>query len=236
MAATETRLLLLGAVSLFEPVNGYQIRRELMSWGVEDWAHINPGSIYSSLTTMTKQGLLTRHDLPEGSREVAVYLSTDAGRHELGRLFGRALEQVTLLDPLPFHTALSMCVLFPRASVTQHLEVRADALDRLLEDIGQTRLAVATGLAPPHVARWMDLHLELARAERTWLAELLQEIAAGELAFAGEPFAWHPAPEDPSWQLAADRERYRALLGLTDRRVDAPALTANVTPRHSIQT
>jgi hypothetical protein len=27
MAATETRLLVLGAVSLFEPVNGYQIRR-----------------------------------------------------------------------------------------------------------------------------------------------------------------------------------------------------------------
>jgi hypothetical protein len=27
MAATETRLLVLGAVSLSEPVNGYQIRR-----------------------------------------------------------------------------------------------------------------------------------------------------------------------------------------------------------------
>ncbi len=43
MAATETRLLVLGAVSLFEPVNGYQIRRELMSWEVDRWAHINPG-------------------------------------------------------------------------------------------------------------------------------------------------------------------------------------------------
>ena len=43
MAATETRLLVLGAVSLSEPVNGYQIRRELMSWEVNRWAHINPG-------------------------------------------------------------------------------------------------------------------------------------------------------------------------------------------------
>ena len=43
MAATETRLLLLGTVMLFEPVNGYQLRRELLSWQVEDWAHVNPG-------------------------------------------------------------------------------------------------------------------------------------------------------------------------------------------------
>ena len=45
MAATETRLLLLGGVLLFEPVNGYQPRRELLSWQVEDWAHIGRGSI-----------------------------------------------------------------------------------------------------------------------------------------------------------------------------------------------
>jgi len=42
MATTETRLLLLGAVAIFEPVNGYQIRRELVSWGVESWANIRP--------------------------------------------------------------------------------------------------------------------------------------------------------------------------------------------------
>ena len=36
-------MLLLGAVALFEPVNGYQIRRELLSWQVDRWAHTNPG-------------------------------------------------------------------------------------------------------------------------------------------------------------------------------------------------
>jgi hypothetical protein len=44
MATTEPRLLLLGAVAIFEPVDGYQIRRELVSWHVEEWANINPGS------------------------------------------------------------------------------------------------------------------------------------------------------------------------------------------------
>ena len=44
MAADETRMLLLGAVALFEPVNRYQIRRELLSWQVDRWANVNPGS------------------------------------------------------------------------------------------------------------------------------------------------------------------------------------------------
>ena len=54
MAATETRLLLLGTVMIFEPVNGYQLRRELLSWQVEEWAHVNPGSIYSGLATLAR--------------------------------------------------------------------------------------------------------------------------------------------------------------------------------------
>ena len=133
MAATETRLLVLGAVRLFEPVNGYQIRRELMSWEVDEWAHINPGSIYSALSTLTRQGYVDRHDLVDGTREVAVYTTTEAGRAELTALFTSSLETVRALDPLPLHTALSMCVLFPRDVIARHLERRLPALDAHLE-------------------------------------------------------------------------------------------------------
>ena len=82
MATTETRMLLLGAVAIFEPVNGYQIRRELLSWGVESWANIKPGSIYNGLATLAQRGDLVRHDLRDGSREVAVYELSDQGRTE----------------------------------------------------------------------------------------------------------------------------------------------------------
>ena len=107
MATTETRLLLLGAVAIFEPVNGYQIRRELMSWGVESWANLKPGSIYSGLTTLTQRGDLVRHDLRDGSREVAVYELSDEGRTEFRRLFDEALTEVRPTSPLAFQTALS---------------------------------------------------------------------------------------------------------------------------------
>ena len=53
-----TRLLVLGGVRIFEPAHGYLVRRELLSWQVEEWAHVKPGSIYNALRTMTRDGLL----------------------------------------------------------------------------------------------------------------------------------------------------------------------------------
>jgi DNA-binding PadR family transcriptional regulator len=214
MPANETRLLVLGAVSLFEPVNGYQIRRELMSWEVDKWAHINPGSIYSSLSTLTKQGHLHRHDLQDGSREVAVYTTTEIGRSELGSLFGQALETVEVLDPLPLHTALSMCTLFSRDVVLGHLTRRVAALEEHLADLRKKLHLAADGRVPPHVARVLDLDLAHAEVERSWVGELLADIRAGAFGFAGEPMGWEPAADDPGWQMAGDRDRYRVLLGL----------------------
>ena len=212
MAATETRLLVLGAVRLFEPVNGYQIRRELMSWQVDEWAHINPGSIYSSLATLTKQGYVDRHDVVDGTREVAVYTTTGAGVEELTTLFTTALETVRLLDPLPLHTALSMCTLFPREVVARHLTRRLPALDAHLADLDAKHAVASTGVTPPHVVRVLELQVASAQLERDWVRDLLADVEAGRLDFAGEPPTWTPAPDDPGWQMHHDRERYRTLL------------------------
>ncbi|MGY2701266.1 PadR family transcriptional regulator [Nocardioides sp. HB32] len=108
MAGEETRMLLLGAVALFEPVNGYQIRRELLSWQVDRWAHTNPGSIYHGLTSLTRHGHLVRHDLQNGGRDLAVYVLTDTGRAELDRLLVSALETVDPYERTAFHVAFSM--------------------------------------------------------------------------------------------------------------------------------
>src|SRR3546814_4934195 len=107
MAAHETRRLLLGAVALFEPVNGYQIRRELLSWQVDRWAHTNPGSIYHGLSALANLGHLVRHDLVDGGREVAVYELTDSGRTELERLMVDALETVNPYERSAFTVARS---------------------------------------------------------------------------------------------------------------------------------
>ncbi len=36
-----TRLLVLGVVRMYGQAHGYRVGRELMSWGVEEWANVN---------------------------------------------------------------------------------------------------------------------------------------------------------------------------------------------------
>jgi DNA-binding PadR family transcriptional regulator len=211
MAATETRLLLLGTVMLFEPVNGYQLRRELLSWQVEDWAHVNPGSIYSGLSTLAKQGNVERHDLVDGTREVAVYTSTAAGRREFERLWVDAVETVDLLSPLPFHTALSLMPLMPRARVGKALRARLAHLDAKARD--QLVQADTHGEAvPPHVRAMADLWLGMGQTEREWLVDLIARLDRGELELRGEPATWQAPADDPGWQMAHDRTRYVELI------------------------
>jgi DNA-binding PadR family transcriptional regulator len=211
MATTETRLLLLGAVSIFEPVNGYQIRRELLSWGVEEWANIKPGSIYNGLATLAQRGELVRHDLRDGGREVAVYELSDAGREEFHRLFESALTEVRTTTPLAFQTAMSMLPMTTRKRAAELLEVRLQNLDRAAAE-GRRRGALADQV-PPHVRELMDYWEGIGRAEREWLVQLIAHVDQGAMTFRDEPWQWMPADDDPGWQMQEDRQRYLALLG-----------------------
>ena len=208
MSAPATRLLLLGAVQIFEPVNGYQIRRELVSWRIDEWAHINPGSIYSVLRTLTKQGFVERHDLDDGGREVAVYTMTSRGRAEFVQLMERAVTTVDLVEPRMLHTALAMLSHLERTTVSRWLATRVERLHELLGQAREQDQAV-----PPHVLAMVDLWRYEARAHLEWCEALLRRVEVGELDFAGEPGGWTPPEDDPGWQMVEDRERYRRLLG-----------------------
>ena len=210
MAAHETRMLLLGAVALFEPVNGYQIRRELLSWQVDRWAHVNPGSIYGGLATLARQRHLVRHDLVDGGREVAVYELTDAGRLELRSLMTAALETVDAYDRAAFTVAFTQLPHLERAQVLRSLTVRRSRLEETVREFASTK----PGTAPPHAMRGMVLWLDLATAELDWLREVIEDIRSGALKFESfEDWDWTPAADDPGWQMETDREKYRTLLG-----------------------
>ena len=59
--SSTTRLLVLGVIRIFQPVHGYEVRRELMSWRVDEWASIAPGSIYNALKTLAREGMIIDH-------------------------------------------------------------------------------------------------------------------------------------------------------------------------------
>lgn len=213
MAGSETRMLLLGAVAMFEPINGYQIRRELVSWEIDKWAHVNPGSIYNGLARLTEQGFLERHDLVDGSREVAVYEATMRGRAELSQLMIRALEEVDPYDRVAFHVAFGMLPLLDRQQVETSLEVRKRALEKTVDSFPSPRDADPS-YGPPHAVRSLMLWRDSAATELAWLTQTLRDVRSGALKFTqGEDWGWTPPADDPGWQMNADREKYRSLLG-----------------------
>jgi DNA-binding PadR family transcriptional regulator len=217
VAALETRLLLLGAVSLFAPVNGYQLRRELMSWEVDRWANTAPGSIYNGLTTLAKRGDLIRHDLRDEGRDVAVYEVSEQGREEFARLFEMAMTTVSLTTPIAFHTAMALLPLVTRDNARRLIMTRLEKLDELRRLYAEA----PTRSAPPHVEALTTLWSRLGAVEHEWLTRLVFRIGDGAFDFAGEEAHWTPDADDPGWQMADDRRRYLGLLA----RADAPTRT-----------
>ena len=219
MSALTTRLLVLGAVRLFGPANGYQLRRELLSWEVERWANLNPGSIYSMLTTLEKQGAIQRHDLELGeARPVAVYTISEAGAAEFDELvFDSIANAPDSGDVLPLRVAMSFAPTMTRARFLDAVAARVRALwagvadfDSKIDDLSEPFVV------PPHVVSELRLEVALLRAQLDWLLALQGEVRDGGLDFCDDPGAgpgrgpsWQPPPEDPGWRMAHERERYQ---------------------------
>src|SRR4051812_29174879 len=161
MAGDTTRMLVLGAARIFEPANGYQLRRELLSWEVDTWANVQPGSIYSMLATLTKLGLVERIDLvtSPGARPVAVYRTTEAGRAEVLELIRTGITEVQAMDATAFYAAMSLVSsFFARPDVVRMLETRAENLREVLAGVETkiTFLEHHSSGTPPHVTKLME--------------------------------------------------------------------------------
>lgn len=212
MSARGTRLLLLGGVAMFQPVNGYQIRRELVSWQVDRWANIKPGSIYHGLGRLTDEGLLRRTDLVDAGREVAVYEVTADGREVLDAMLVAALELVDPYDRSDFTIAFGLLPLLTRNQVLVSLRHRRVALERSVDEFVRGTDDDRNG--PPHARRGWVLWMDLAVAELGWLREVIADVESGALPFTmDDDWGWRPPDDDPGWQMEHDRAHYRDLLG-----------------------
>ncbi|NDK89283.1 PadR family transcriptional regulator [Gordonia desulfuricans] len=210
MRSTSTQMLLLGAVGLFGPVNGYQIRRELLSWQVDRWLNVQPGSIYHALTQLSRSGLLTRHDLRDGSRDVAVYELTATGTRRLHELIAEAVLDVDIFDRTAFQAAFG---LLPLIGDEHALELLDERLRRATAELQRHRDdgdPSANPYAPPHALRALALFGDLAQAELTWLADVVADLRSGRLRLAST--AWAPPADDPGHQMTADRARYHEMI------------------------
>src|SRR3954452_4149303 len=109
-----TRLLVLGAIRIMQPVHGYEVRRELVSWRLEETTNVKPGSIYGAIRTLEKDGCIAVHAREGGDRrpERTPYVLTDEGEKEFQVLLRESwctvawpveplIPALCLMSPLP---------------------------------------------------------------------------------------------------------------------------------------
>ena len=218
MSALTTRMLVLGAVRIFGPANGYQLRRELLSWEVERWAYLNPGSIYSMLTTLEKQGAIKRYDVTlDDARPVAVYTVTASGNTEFERLVYESLATVPDSgDALPLRVAMNFGSTLTRARFLDALAERVRILWTGVEEFDVKLAAlVDPPVVPPHVVSELHLEVALMRAQLDWVIGLQSDVRGGALLFsddAGQGHGWTPPSDDPGVRMAEERAKYQAAI------------------------
>ena len=193
---SSTRLLVLGCVRIFQPVHGYFLRRELVSWEVDQWAHVHPGSIYNALKSLQRSGLLEEVGVaaagPRPPR--TTYRLTEAGEDEFLTLVRSGL--LTVDDPTLFLTAVNMAFALPRDEVVHAVRTRVGLLEEYLAvlatQIEQILEAKDTPDTATEVPRLISARI---RGELEWARDYLDRLADGAYAFQGEPPLWNPTPE-----------------------------------------
>lgn len=192
--SSATRLLVLGAIRIMQPVHGYDVRRELLTWRLEELANVKPGSIYSAIRTLEKDGCVAVHarETAESRPEKTTYVLTAEGEKEFQLLLREAWW--TVRQPAePLIPALSLMVFFPRDELVRALQARIGQLESALESTGFVRNSIrdgatgANGEIPEHVREILDFAGGRARAELEWTRAFQKRVREGAYRFEGEP-------------------------------------------------
>ncbi|MFV2017179.1 PadR family transcriptional regulator [Micromonospora sp. LOL_023] len=197
-----TRMMILGLVNWMQPVHGYDVRRELLSWRADSWANVAPGSIYHALRKLAEEGLLRQVGTAQiGARPARTsYEITAAGVDEFESLL-RQHWRGCRPPAEPFLSAFAFLPALPRAEAVEALRARATTL-RAGNATARAELAGGWPRQKPSYVGWM-LELTIARTEGeiAWCERIADLIESG--------VSYHPVEKsaDPAWSgWQADRD------------------------------
>jgi len=184
---SNTRLLVLGCVRFNQPVHGYEIRRELVSWSVESWAKVNPGSIYHALGQLTREGQLevVRTEQQSGRPARTLYRLTGFGEDEFFRLL-RAQAWATEAPLDSFSTVLSFIRTLPGDEASRVLRHQINWArtysEQLLSSAEEFPLSeIASDGRPWVVPEYYRLTAGLVQAHAEWAERLLARFEKGQI-------------------------------------------------------
>jgi DNA-binding PadR family transcriptional regulator len=185
---SSTRLLILGAVRILQPVHGYLVRRELTSWQVDRWAYLNPGSVYNALRTLARERFLEQVDAEPQRQGRTTYRLTANGEVEFLTLLREALWTFDAFAPDRFMAGICFMGALPREEVIGALESRLGQMEQGARGFEETvEEMLAAPRTPDHVTEVLRLGVANVRGEAAWTRELVARLRAGSYRFGTPP-------------------------------------------------
>ncbi|WP_406075740.1 PadR family transcriptional regulator [Micromonospora sp. NBC_01638] len=174
-------MMILGLVRWMQPVHGYDVRRELLSWNADKWANVQPGSIYHALRKLTEEGLLRAVATEQvGARPArTTYEVTPVGEDEFQTLLRSFWWGLS--EPLdPFSAAFSFLPALPRSEAAAALRNRANLLRASIESMrASLESDWMRNTKPVHVGWMFELWSARAEAEMGWCEQIATRIDSG---------------------------------------------------------
>ena len=185
-----TRLLILGLVRWLQPVHGYDVLKELMSWDVEEWGRVKRGSIYHGLKKLTADGCLEVVSQEQVDKRPArtTYKITAKGEAEFQQVLRDKLWGLECpVDP--FFIAWSFApVLGPRETAA----ILRNRAALLRDQIAETRERILHSQStdprldtflPAHVRAVMELNIQTSELSAAWCDDMARHAEKRELGF-----------------------------------------------------
>ena len=186
---SSTRTLILGAIGIHQPVHGYVVRRELSRWHADEWARLNPGSVYNAMRTLERQGLIEAAIAPDQARgpQRTSYRLTPSGREEFLSLVRNGLEVPAPNQADVLHAALCFIWALSRAEVVPLLQRRINMIEvQRRQAITELDSVLLDPGRPDHVAELINVREMRLEGELAWTHSLIARISQGAYVFAGE--------------------------------------------------
>jgi DNA-binding PadR family transcriptional regulator len=172
-------MLILGLVNWMQPVHGYDVRRELLTWSADKWGNVQPGSIYHGLRKLTEEGLLREVGTEQvGARPARTsYEITPEGRTEFEHLL-RGYWWDVKPGQDPFLAALSFLPAMPREEAVTAMRNRSVRLQAA--NMSLRLNSESNWFKKPVYAGWlMELMAAKNEAEIAWCDRIATLIESG---------------------------------------------------------
>ena len=191
--SSATRMLVLGSIRILQPVHGYDVRRELLTWRLDEIANVKPGSIYGAMRTLEKDGCIAVHSRESGERKPkrTMYMLTGEGDKEFLLMLRAAWWTVTAPTE-PLIPALCLMPFMDRDELVRALQARLGRLEGELDSTAFSRRSIRTGASgadgevPDHVREIFEFRTAHLRAELDWTRGLQKRLREGAYRFSGE--------------------------------------------------